>query len=143
MMERTVAELIANDIGREHMTVAEHKAFVDYWFDRYEQAGFCHVLQSPHKEMARMNGQKFEVLGRCSEDTHDLDALPAWRIRLEIGAEMDAYPEEICELERLVQKGVTVPMATPLSAQIQAASSQAAAHHSSGKTPEDGFTPER
>lgn len=47
--------------------------------------------------MRRFNGQRFTVLGRCSEGW-DEECLPAWRIRLECGEEVEALPNEICVL---------------------------------------------
>ena len=98
--DRTIEELLSQDISREHMTENEHKAFVAYWFDEYERTGFSGDFKSPYEDLKCYNDQTFDVIGRCSEDTHDLETLPAWKIRLEHGAELDAYPEEICELER-------------------------------------------
>lgn len=97
---RTVAELIEKGIDREHMTEDEHKAFVDYWFDEYERTGFVNEFDTPYEDQEQYEGQTFEVLGRCGEDAYDLEVLPVWKIRLECGVEIDAYPEEICKLER-------------------------------------------
>lgn len=104
-MERSVAELLEQNISREGMSKNEHKAFVDYWFDQYERVGFANVFNTSYEDQEIYEGQTFEVLGRCGEDTHDLEVLPAWKIRLACGVELDAYPEEICLLERLAELG--------------------------------------
>lgn len=104
-MERSVAELIEKDIDREHMTEDEHKAFVDYWFAEYERTGFASAFKTPYTDEKKYEGQTFDVLGRCGEDAYDLEVLPVWKIRLACGVEIDAYPEEICVLERLAQLG--------------------------------------
>lgn len=132
-MDRTVAEMIAKDIDRQHMTDGEHKAFVDYWFSEYERTGFASVFKSPYTDEKKYEGQTFEVLGRCGEDAYDLEVLPVWKIRLECGAELDAYPEEICQLERVAQKGTPAPEIKPLEDQIQSASSRVAASPSANE----------
>lgn len=97
---RPVSELIAGNIPRDHMTEEEERAFVNHWFNEYERTGFAATFDSPYGDLKKYKGQKFEVLGRFGEDTHDLEVLPAWRIRLECGVELQANPEEICKLER-------------------------------------------
>jgi len=97
---RSVAELIKLNIPRDHMTEDEERAFVKHWFDEYERTGFVNKFDSPYEDQKQYEGQTFEVLGRCGEDTYDLEVLPVWKIRLECGAEIEAYPEEICKLER-------------------------------------------
>lgn len=101
---RSVAELIKQNIPRDHMTIEEEKAFVAHWFDEYERTGFSATFDSPYSEQKKYKGQTFEVLGRCGEASHDLEVLPCWKIRLECGVELEAYPEEICNLERAQSK---------------------------------------
>lgn len=102
---RTVKDLLAKDIAREDMTEEEHKAFVDYWYGEYERTGFSKTFDTPYEDKKAFAGQRFEILGRCGEDTHDLEVLPMWRIRFKNGEETEAYPEEICELERNKELG--------------------------------------
>lgn len=97
---RTVLELINQGIPRDHMTEAEERAFVAYWFDEYERVGFCKTFDTPYESQAKYKGQTFSYLARCDEENRDLETLPAWRIRLECGDEIEAYPEEICKAER-------------------------------------------
>lgn len=85
---------------REQLSLEEERAFVRDCFDTYEHIGFVAVFNTPYESEKQYEGQKFEVLGRCDESTHDLEVLPVWKIRLESGAEIEAYPEEICLAER-------------------------------------------
>jgi len=105
---RSVAELIQQNIPRDHMTLAEEKAFVKHWFDEYERTGFAKTFDSPYTDQKKYKGQTFEVLCRCEEDNYDLEVLPLWNIRLECGVEIEAFPEEICRLER--EKGAEKPV---------------------------------
>lgn len=115
----------------QQLTESQHREFIAYWFDQYERTGFSAVFDSPYTFQAQYKGQRFEVLGRCGEDTHDLEVLPAWNIRLECGDEIEAYPEEICELEH--QRRMNKPA---LAAQIQSATSRAPRQPASEKAPD-------
>lgn len=100
---RTIEELIEENIYREEMTQEEHQAFVEYWFDKYEKFGFCDTFESPY-DLSYANkqyeGKCFQVIARCTTNDCDLETLPMWRIEFEDGYQTDAYPEEICRLER-------------------------------------------
>lgn len=105
LMNRTIDELIEKNIPRDHMTEEEEKSFVAHWFNEYERIGFAGTFESPYSDQKKYNGQTFEVLGRCCEDNrHDLEVLPVWKIRLACGDEIEAFPEEICILERELQQ---------------------------------------
>ena len=102
---RTVERLIAENICRTEMTYEEEVAFVNYWYDKYEEEGFCGTFLSPYYQYKKYNGQNFEVLKRVSIDNSDnlgfdLECLPVWNIRFADGFETFAYPEEICLAER-------------------------------------------
>lgn len=101
---RTVEELLKNNVYREEMSFGEHLAFVNYWFDKYENEGFCDTFESPFDLSewdSKYKGMKFVVCGRCTLNDCDIETLPMWRIEFEDGHQMDAYPEEICKLERV------------------------------------------
>lgn len=98
---RSVEELIHNNISREDMTKEEEKTFVEYWFNKYEEEGFLEKFHVVYGGMDDYKGKKFKVLSRCKEGTFwDLETLPAWNIEFEDGEKLEAYPEEICKLER-------------------------------------------
>lgn len=97
--DRSVTQLLIYDISRDTMTETEHRTIVDFWFTVYEKYGFCERFSSPFENEKRHNGKTFKVLTRCGEDAYDLEVLPLWRIQLENGIEIHAYPEEICKLE--------------------------------------------
>ena len=97
----SVKELIEKRVFWDDMTEEELRAFVNYWFGEYERTGFVNEFLARYSDYREQyNGQPFEVIGRCGEDTYDLKVLPVWRIRLECGVEIVAHPEEICKLER-------------------------------------------
>ena len=104
---RTVEQLIAENICRTEMTYEEEVVFVNYWYDKYEEEGFCKTFLSPYMQYKKYNGQSFEVLKRVpigidGNDNlgFDLECLPVWNIRFADGFETFAYPEEICLAER-------------------------------------------
>lgn len=86
---------------RQDMCPEREREFVNDCFDAYESGGFADVFQSCWAEKV-YNGMKFEVVGRIPEYNGgnqygaDLECLPMWKIRLENGELLDAYPEEIC-----------------------------------------------
>lgn len=96
---RSIEELIHNQVNREDMTEKEERAFVEYWFNKYEETGFLEKFHSVYEETADINGESFKVISRCSEKEWDLICLPAWIIKFNDGKEYEAYPEEICKLE--------------------------------------------
>lgn len=111
---RTVEQLIEENIARDQMTEEEEKAFVEYWYDKYEETGFTETFSSPYSGYEKCQGQLFEVVGRCQvDDEHDLEALPMWRIRFGDGVETEAFPEEICVLERNVSLEDRIKSSTP------------------------------
>lgn len=96
---RSVEELTALNIPRSLMTWEEERAWVEYWFNKYESVGFVenfHLLRNKYEKRA---GTPFTVIGRCTEEECDLECLPMWKIRFEDGTETCAFPEEICKLE--------------------------------------------
>lgn len=97
---RSVEELIHNQVNREDMTEEEERAFVEYWFNKYEETGFLEKFRQVYKETEKFNGKPFEVLSRCKEGEWDLECLPAWNIKFENDDTLEAYPEEICKLEQ-------------------------------------------
>lgn len=71
-------------------------------FDMYETEGFLDTFVTPYDQYAHYNGQKYELIRRCTtEDGWDLERLPAWKIRFNDGYVIDAWPEEICKIERV------------------------------------------
>lgn len=99
-MDRTVAELIKKDIDRTKMTDEEHKEFINYWYKRYAEEGFLETFVSPYEQYKDRIGQHFEVLRPISVEDNDLECLPRWVIRFKDGAEIEAWPEEICKSEQ-------------------------------------------
>lgn len=99
---RSIEELLKNNIDRSDMTEEEEYAFVEYWFKKYAEGGFCETFQSPFdipdKDKPYV-GKPFKVICECDTETVDLECLPMWGIELEDGHIMNAYPEEICLLE--------------------------------------------
>lgn len=100
---RSIEELLKNNIDRSDMTEEEEYAFVEYWFKKYAEAGFCETFQSPFdipdKDKPYV-GKPFKVICECDTETVDLECLPMWGIEFEDGHIMQAYPEEICLLEQ-------------------------------------------
>ena len=97
---RSIKELTDLGISRDQMTEAEEKAWVEYWFSEYERTGFADTFRSPYDQYKDRIGQKYEVLGRCTEEDCDLECLPMWKIRFEDGFETYAHEVEICEIEQ-------------------------------------------
>ncbi len=104
MKYETFEELNKNYPEREEMDFDEEVSYVADCFDTYEHTGFSDVFQTPYDENADCNGMKFTVDGRVSYSNGeaDLECLPMWHITLENGKHIDAYPEEICKVERNV-----------------------------------------
>lgn len=70
-------------------------------FDMYETEGFCDTFVTLYNQYAKYNGQRYELIRRSSpEDGWELESLPAWKIRFSDGVMIDAWPEEICKIER-------------------------------------------
>lgn len=63
--ERTVDELIRDNISRDEMSKVEEKTFVEYWYDKYEETGFVERFTTPYKNDKQFEGKSFKVLGRC------------------------------------------------------------------------------
>ena len=69
-------------------------------FNLYERYGFAKTFQTkaPLRTTDRKyNGKPFKVLERMEED-YD----PAWLIQFEDGHRVEAYPEEITNLEKMM-----------------------------------------
>lgn len=85
---------------RFDLTEEEEREFVSACYDLYEKHGFTDVFYQDTFPAPDFHGGKFEVIGRCTEETHDLETLPMWKIRfLEDGFEWEGFPEEICKDE--------------------------------------------
>ena len=70
-------------------------------FDMYETEGMCDTFESPYDSLKKYNGMTFTIVRRCTmDDGYDCETLPTWRIKLSNGEEIDAYPEDICKIER-------------------------------------------
>lgn len=74
------------------------------WFRKYEKEGFDEAFHSPYHDKSGYEGKLFKVISRCRTDglageSWDDECLPAWNIRFEDGATIQAFPEEICRLE--------------------------------------------
>lgn len=82
--------------SREHLTEEEERAFVKDCFDTYEHIGFTKTFNTIYSDAKKYNGMKFSVLNRLDETACDLEVLPMWKIQLENGDEIGAFPEEIC-----------------------------------------------
>ena len=88
-----------DEVSLYDMTDEMFREFVNDAFDMYEEVGFhTNYFDGHYGDSKKYTGQSFEVIRRCTTDEFDLEALPAWRIRLECGDEWEAYPEEICVL---------------------------------------------
>jgi len=90
------------DFGDDNM----YREYVNDCFDAYENDGFADTFGTPYAGEKKHMGKKFKVIGRVPEfdDDHpdgaDLDCLPMWKIKLDTGEIIDAFPEEICNSER-------------------------------------------
>ena len=111
MVYNSFAELNARygEKDRQDMSPEEHRQFVADCFDTYEAIGFAKRFQSPYSvgTVRKFSGMTFTVNGRLTEKEADLETLPMWRITLENGKEIDAYPEEICLVEQDAAKAPT------------------------------------
>lgn len=89
-----------------NLTEDEERTFVDECFNTYEYIGFAKTFETPYSDKRKYKGMKFTVLGRVKEfseeekEGNDLECLPMWKIQFENGDITDAYPEEICLVER-------------------------------------------
>lgn len=93
-----------NDGTRDRfdLTEEEEREFVNGCYELYEKEGFSNVFYQDGYAKPDFHGGRFEVIGRCTEKTHDLECLPMWKIRfLKDGFEWEGYPEEICLSEIL------------------------------------------
>ena len=59
---RTVEELIAQNVPRDHMTLQEGRAFVDYWFDKYEAAGFLQNFHTFYGDFKELDEEEKEAI---------------------------------------------------------------------------------
>ena len=98
---RTIKELIENGIFREEMTIEEENAFLEYWYKKYEDTGFCETFDTTYIDFCKDKiGKKFKVIERIKQPDADTECLPMWKIQFEDGSFANVYPEEICLLER-------------------------------------------
>lgn len=87
-----------NELGNAS---TKYKSYINDCFDMFETEGFLDTFVTPYDQYADYNGQKYELIRRCTtEDGWDLEILPAWKIRFNDGYVIDAWPEEICKIER-------------------------------------------
>lgn len=95
---------------RHEMNEKTERDFVEDCFYIYEKEGFSKKFWSPYDDLESKIGERFEVIGRCTEDQNPLHTLPLWNIRFEDGTESCVYPEEIipsemrangCQLENI------------------------------------------
>ena len=97
------AKYLKEGDGRDQLSEKDEKAYVNKAFKIYEEVGFEPVLPDVsgyNEEDVPYIGKPFKVTGRCKAPEWDLECLPAWNIEFEDGHKMEAYPEEICILER-------------------------------------------
>lgn len=100
MRYNSFEELNAMHINRNRMTFDEEFPYVEDCFDTYEGLGFCDTFLTPWDENRDRNGEKFTVVRRLKMEEADLCVLPMWKIEFTDGCQIDAYPEEICTVER-------------------------------------------
>lgn len=97
------AKYLKNGDDRTQLSEKDEKTYVNRAFKIYEEVGFESVLPDVgglNDEEVPYIGKPFKVTGRCKAPEWDLECLPAWNIEFEDGHKMEAYPEEICILER-------------------------------------------
>ena len=90
-------DIIQNNFpeDREEMSEERQKEFVEFAFKAYEEEGFAKVYWTPYEFSEDKIGKSFEVLGRLSEATTELNELPMWNIMFKDGTIIQAYPEEV------------------------------------------------
>ena len=93
----------------EGLSLEEMHMYVQDSFDLYEKLGFKDEFDTPYEDYRKYNGKSFEVVRRMSyaDDNIDLECLPKWIIRFEDGAEIEAWPEEICKTGETETKPAT------------------------------------
>ena len=69
------------------------------YFDVFEQH-LKNVFYSPYSDVRKHNGEHFHIVRRmsCENDNIDKEVLPKWIIAFDDGTQIEAWPEEICEL---------------------------------------------
>lgn len=72
--------------------------YVEDLYDLHESTGFREKFKSPHNCMQKYNGLSFNVVRRYGKEDCDYEVMPIWLIRLDNGAEIEAFPEEICNV---------------------------------------------
>ena len=98
---RTIEQLINENIDRRDMTKEEEKIFLEYWYKKYEETGFCETFYTTYEDFFNDKiGEKFKVIERVKQPDADTECLPMWKIQFEDGTIASVYPEEICKLER-------------------------------------------
>lgn len=71
--------------------------FVEDLFKTFEYDGFRETFESPYITERKYNGLSFKVIRRCDKSECDVESMPMWKIKLENGVELTAFPEEICK----------------------------------------------
>ena len=89
----------------EGLSFDELFEYVQDSFDLYEKLGFKEKYDTPYEDYQKYNGKSFKVVRRMSyaDDDIDLECLPKWIIRFEDGAEIEAWPEEICKAAKATE----------------------------------------
>lgn len=84
---------------REEMDDETEKSFVEDCFTLYEKEGFSPVYWSPFTDHKKREGQKIEIVGRCTIEDEDLCVLPMWKAKFPDGEIIHVYPEEVIPSE--------------------------------------------
>ena len=87
-----------DDMDRGKMSFEEEITYLRDYYATRAGVGFSKTFHSPFEDEGKYNGMAFTVVKALTyaEDDVDTECLPMWRIRMEDGTELDAYPEEIC-----------------------------------------------
>jgi hypothetical protein len=80
---------------RHDMSEEREREFITHCYRLYKQEGFSKTFWTPHEATEEHIGKTFEVLEEIWDPVFDIECLPAWRIRLEDGEEIEAFSEEI------------------------------------------------
>lgn len=85
-----------NDPSIASVTIGDTESFFEAWVTRADPLRLKDVFHGPYEQHAQHHGKRFELLGPVDPTTYDfLEVGPLWRIRLETGEEIEAWPEEI------------------------------------------------
>lgn len=86
-------------VDRDDMSKSELIDYITDLFDTYEKTGFRKRFTSQGTGLKEYDRLKFKVICRVPLHNCELDFAPLWKIKLETGETMAAYPEEICLAE--------------------------------------------